>query len=340
MKKKKGFTLVELLVVIAIIALLMGILMPALARVRQIAYRMVSGTNQSGIGKAMMIYANDNDGDYPVSGSRNVSWVDNGFLPKWDEQDRKTAYEYDKATDATDMTITSCFYLLVKYADVATKQFLNRADVGTLEFSFAEDPPSSPDTLDLTDVWDFGGTEVLPGKYCSYSYHFPFYGDYVGRDKKYYPITQQSNPSKPVIADRNPYCIPSGEADSAPHSTPDTEIADPIWDDTDGFIDKDGKMNATAHQQNGQNVLFNDIHVRFEKLSNCGINNDNIYVPWSADKTGMGTGVAFRKKVNGFDASGWSSISGSSYDGDRGTSEMAPYDEDDSFLVSELLQDK
>ena len=64
--ERKGFTLVELLVVIAIIALLMGILMPALTRVRQIAFRLICGTNLSGIGKAMMVYANDYDDEYAV----------------------------------------------------------------------------------------------------------------------------------------------------------------------------------------------------------------------------------------------------------------------------------
>ena len=54
--KTKGFTLVELLVVIAIMALLMGILLPALAKVRQLAYRMACGANQRSVGSAMMVY--------------------------------------------------------------------------------------------------------------------------------------------------------------------------------------------------------------------------------------------------------------------------------------------
>jgi len=42
-----------------------GIVMPALARARQLARRMTSGTNLSGIGKACLIYANDYDDKFP-----------------------------------------------------------------------------------------------------------------------------------------------------------------------------------------------------------------------------------------------------------------------------------
>ena len=42
-----------------------GALMHALARVRQTAFRMVCGTNMSGLAKAMLIYANDYNDKFP-----------------------------------------------------------------------------------------------------------------------------------------------------------------------------------------------------------------------------------------------------------------------------------
>jgi prepilin-type processing-associated H-X9-DG protein len=46
-------------------ALAAGVLMPSLARTRQLAFRMTSGTNLSAIGKACLIYANDHDDQLP-----------------------------------------------------------------------------------------------------------------------------------------------------------------------------------------------------------------------------------------------------------------------------------
>ncbi|MHC4159766.1 MAG: DUF4190 domain-containing protein, partial [Planctomycetota bacterium] len=43
-------------VLLPFVAIMMGILMPALARTRQIARRMVCGANMSALGKAMLIY--------------------------------------------------------------------------------------------------------------------------------------------------------------------------------------------------------------------------------------------------------------------------------------------
>ncbi len=60
--KTKGFTLIELLVVIAIIALLMGILMPALWLVKQKAATSVCLSNTKNLALGWYMYMGDNDG--------------------------------------------------------------------------------------------------------------------------------------------------------------------------------------------------------------------------------------------------------------------------------------
>jgi prepilin-type N-terminal cleavage/methylation domain-containing protein len=66
-QRQTGFTLIELLVVIAIIALLMGILMPVLSKVRDIAKNVICVQRQGQWGLIFTMYLNDNNHQFFIA---------------------------------------------------------------------------------------------------------------------------------------------------------------------------------------------------------------------------------------------------------------------------------
>lgn len=88
-RKRNAFTLIELLVVIAIIALLIGLLLPALGKARQRANELKDSTQIRSLLQALVIFAGNNNDDYPLPSriDRNNTTIDGTALGSSREKD-------------------------------------------------------------------------------------------------------------------------------------------------------------------------------------------------------------------------------------------------------------
>ena len=87
-----GFTLIELLVVISIIALLIGILLPALGAARASARNIQCLSNIRGLGQALYTYATDNKDAFPENSvtSNTTLWYQNEVIGPYFTGDETT----------------------------------------------------------------------------------------------------------------------------------------------------------------------------------------------------------------------------------------------------------
>jgi prepilin-type N-terminal cleavage/methylation domain-containing protein len=246
MKRKQGFTLVELLVVIAIIALLMGLMLPALNKAREQARRIVCSSSLRQIGIAILSYSSDTD-RLPFYGETLVR------PPPADGGDTGTIHPY-----------------VVYRADVTYEGHVGGTPVplrlGCLYArGYIADPKVfyCPSNKSPTYMYK---SYTKPGKWGTFPQAFNTTNQWIRIGYAYYPI-DENIAKEPDSSGVTSLLVPIATQKIMSRLDKNSPYAsDFLWWSRSDICHKAGIDKATNLIQNGGiNALFKDGHVRFVK---------------------------------------------------------------------------
>ena len=285
MRRTKGFTLVELLVVIAIIALLIAILLPSLARARELAKRTVCGTNLKAVGSATVMYGNDNAGSWMIPPHKSVGFdsalpsdiiiwpgtmgghdagVDQKFRQSlWSNGD--TPQPWGDPFVATRVSVSRVFWQLIRETRIAPKQVVCPSSDDDVIDPLRDNPDGNTDAGDRNvrspDVfYDFEGYRT-----CSYAYQVPFGNSKANKAKP----SGRADPRLVVMADKGPFnrknvpqVIEMGGADTPLVPPPDSSI-ESVYSGNSGY--RNPNNPGTVHTDTLANLLPKHTPIRWRR---------------------------------------------------------------------------
>lgn len=244
---------------ILLLLLLISILLPSLSRARELSKRLVCAANMKGLGTSQKYYANDYSERWsmPAFDASKVGEIHYVVAPGSGKGTGRSPSRTQPSRSgdggATELSVTRAWWMFLRSGDVSVKQFVCPS---------SRDEPQPGWNIDM--YYDFSSIEHI-----SYGYQVPF-GPMTTR-------AREGCDNRMVLA------ADKGPAYLDPHyAAPQFNELNPARNPRRGK--SLAHYNSRNHGGEGQNALFADGHVTFEKTPAIGIDDDNIYTAMLSNK--------------------------------------------------------